>query len=657
MSWYAALRVDDLGPELDRQLALADEALARAVTAAVSAPGEPVAVIEQLDLAARHARRAHGRAAAPWMVHPDPAIRAEAAAQLTRLDTWRASVFARHDVADALEGLDTGALDAPDARFLELWRSACRWGGAHLGDADRATMERLRARAAELAAGISMAFTNDVPVFELDEAALAGLPASQVAALAPGEAPGTRLLRVDDAVLFQLLGDLERRDVRERIWRRFYDRAADAAGPALRELYAVRGAMARLVGEPSWAALRTATGALRSEAGARAMLDELRGPAAEAADAYRRAMEVVLADELAGTPYAPWDQHRGIRLLTRAVGADDGPLRRWLSLETVAAGMFRLAGEVFGVRVEVVGGGDGWHEDVRTLVLIDEATMSRIGTCLWDPWAREGKMAGTVAFMDLLEADPPGEDGAWPPAMTMLVTTADRGDGSAEPTVSVFDAAVLFHEFGHVLDFTLGSRQRAVLDDGWWGTDWVEGPSFFLEYWARTSEVLGAYASHPSGEPPPADLVERLGVAQAISDVPYLAKYVRLGLFDLDAHGPDDVDLDEAWRRSQAVIPLWDPVGGFRPFMASMTVGGYDGALYGVAYALAIRDDLLARMAADGLLDPAAGRRYIDRVLRPGPFVAPTERLAAFIGRPVSSAPLVARLEQAIAVAREAAGG
>ena len=88
-----------------------------------------------------------------------------------------------------------------------------------------------------------------------------------------------------------------------------------------------------------------------------------------------------------------------------------------------------------------------------------------------------------------------------------------------------------------------------------------------------------------------------------------------------------------------------------------MIAGGYDAAVYGVCYALAIRDDLLDTFGRDGWLSPAAGRRYIEEVLRPGPSVLLTDRLASFLGHPASSAPCAARMARAIEAARRASGG
>jgi len=294
---------------------------------------------------------------------------------------------------------------------------------------------------------------------------------------------------------------------------------------------------------------------------------------------------------------------------------------------------------------------------VRTLALIDDATGEQLGTCLWDPWDRLGKMAGTVGFMDLIEADAPepGSAGPFPPAVTMLVTMFPRPADGSRAHLGVGDAEVLFHEFGHVLDFTIGSRKSIELADGWWGTDWVEGPSFSIGFWSRAPEVIATYARHPeTGEPVPAALVEGLALAQAIEDVPYVARYIQLARIDLAVHGPDPVDLDEVWRQAAADSPLPDPLGAFRPYALSMIAGGYDAALYGVVYSLEIRDELLAAFARGGWLSPETGRAYIREVLAPGAFVPPVERLEAFLGHPPTSGPLLDRLRAGIGAVLEA---
>ena len=377
---------------------------------------------------------------------------------------------------------------------------------------------------------------------------------------------------------------------------------------------------------------------MRSVGAAEAILDGMAGPSRSAAAAFIEACEAVLADQLGGDAFQPWDQFAGIDALTRSIGTDREAVRPYLTVDGVTDGLFRLAREVFGIRVEERAGGMGWHEDVRTLALIDDATGEQLGTCLWDPWDRLGKMAGTVGFMDLIEADAPerGTDGPFPPAVTMLVTMFPgrptvRGHTSASATrrsCSTSSATSSTSRSGR------GSRSSSPMAGG--ARDWVEGPSFSIGFWSRAPEVIATYARHPeTGEPVPAALVEGLALAQAIEDVPYVAKYLQLARVDLAVHGPVPVDLDEVWRRAAADSLFPDPLGAFRPFALSMIAGGYDAALYGVVYSLEIRDELLAAFARGGWLSPETGRAYIREVLAPGAFVPP---VAAAGGVPRPSA-------------------
>ena len=237
----------------------------------------------------------------------------------------------------------------------------------------------------------------------------------------------------------------------------------------------------------------------------------------------------------------------------------------------------------------------------------------------------------------------------------MLVTMFDK-PGQGRPTLlSVGDVDALFHEFGHVLDFTIGSRRSPVFDPAWWGIDWVEGPSMSLGYWACSPEVISTFARDPdTGESMSAEAAEALAALRGLDSLPYLERYLSLGRLDLAVHGPEAADLDEAWGRAWAPNPLPQLAGHFQPFNMIMAVGGYDAALYGVSYAMVVRDAILDAFAREGWRNAETGRRYIREVLAPGPFVPPRDRLAAFLGRELTIEPLVAGVARALEVARAA---
>lgn len=651
----------DIGPAeiaaaLARGIAKADAELERVISAGRS--GDAGEVQRRLVLTARHAQAAYGRSAALWAVHPDRQTRQAASEARERFEAWRAATFARVDLYGAIAGVDDAGLTPAERRHLQLWRDSGRIHGAHLDDTRREEMRIELERASRLAREIGDRFAAEVPVLELSLEELDGLPATLLDTLDPGSAPGTRRLRVELPTRDAVMDNVTRRDVRERFWWSLFERSIDTNLEPMRELFDTRRRIAQLAGFPSWAALRTSTASMRTVDAANSMLRSIEPPAHEATAAFVDACAAAIRLDGGAEQMRPWDVGAAIAELGRGFGVDEESLRRFLPLDAVLDGLVRLAREVFGIRVEERSETVGWNEDVRTLALVDDATNEQIGTVLFDPYARDGKMASTTAFMDLLEADPAGPDGVLPPAVTMLALTVPKPVDGGMPRLTTDDVDALFHEFGHVLDFTIGSRVSPAFNDGWWGSDWVEGPSFSIGYWARRPEVLATYAIDPdTGESMPADAVRALETLQGLGNLPYLERYIGLGRLDLAVHGPEAMDLDEAAREAWAPIPIPKAADHFQPFNMIMAVSGYDGALYGIAYAMMIRDAILGTFAREGWLNPETGRRYIREVLAPGPFVPPLQRLEAFLGHELSSEELLAGVAQALDTAKAASAG
>ena len=67
---------------------------------------------------------------------------------------------------------------------------------------------------------------------------------------------------------------------------------------------------------------------------------------------------------------------------------------------------------------------------------------------------------------------------------------------------------------------------------------------------------------------------------------------------------------------------------------------------------MVVRDAILDAFAREGWRNGETGRRYVNEVLAPGPFVPPAERLAAFLGHELTANPLLAGVAEALDSAR-----
>ena len=579
METYAGLRPEDLNAPSSEGTALADADVDAAIASASA--GDVRAVLDHLTRAARHSIGAYGRSAALRTVHPELAIREAAGEAQERFDGWQASVFARRDLFAALDGLDGSSLAAADRRHLDLWKATGRINGAHLDRAARDELKASRERATQLSIEISERFVAEAPIMELTPEELEGLPAQLLDSLEPGTAPGTRRLRVEFASRDEVLTGIRRRDVRERYWWLLGERSAATNREPMRELYEVRRRIARLAGFASWAELRTSTARCGPSTRRRPRSTRSTAPHDRPPRRFSRPVRRRWATGRRGR-IRPWDQFVAVAELGRGLGVDRESLRRFLPLEGVLDGLFRLAREVFGIRVEERPDALGWNDDVRTLALIEESTgMSSGCACSTPMRATARTRAPTRTWMSSRPTDR-RTDGLQPPAVTMLVTMFEAGPGSTGPAVRqrrrravprVRARAGLHDRLAEVARLRrrlvgdrLGGRPVAV--HGLLGT---------------APDVLATFARDPeTGESIAAQAVQALAAMQGLENLPFLERYLSLGRLDLAVHGPDAVDLDEAWQRAWAPNPLPQPADHFQPFNMIMVVGGYDAALYGV---------------------------------------------------------------------------
>jgi peptidyl-dipeptidase Dcp len=87
---------------------------------------------------------------------------------------------------------------------------------------------------------------------------------------------------------------------------------------------------------------------------------------------------------------------------------------------------------------------------------------------------------------------------------------------AGEPTLLTWDEVrTLFHEFGHTLHGLFSDVEHPTFSGTNTPRDFVEYPSQVNEMWAEWPEVLANYAKHHlTGEPVPADLLERMAEAE-----------------------------------------------------------------------------------------------------------------------------------------------
>jgi peptidyl-dipeptidase Dcp len=546
-------------------------------------------------------------------------------------------------------------LDPESLRLLERHHTDAVRAGAELGEVDQARLREingeLSTRQAEFS-GRLLAGANAAAVHVIDATRLDGLSADAVAAAADaarsrGHESGY-LLPLVLPTGQPVLASLRDRELREEIYRASTGRGAlgddHDTRDIVRRMASLRAERARLLGHPNHSAYRVADATAGTVDAVAGLLADLAPPAVANAD--REAAELA---ELAGHQIEPWDWAFYTDQLKRErFDLDAATLRPYLELERVIQdGVFHAATELYGVTFRERHDLPTYHPDVRVWEVFD-ADGTPLGLFGADHYARESKRGG--AWMNELVAQS-ALQGTRPVVMnTLNITKPVEG----EPTLlSIDEVRTLFHEFGHALHGLFSSVRYPTFSGTSVPRDFVEFPSQVNEMWLEDSEILARYARHHrTGEPMPAELLERLRAGRDHGQGFATTEYLAASLLDqawhtLDADaaaGVTDVLGFEAEALAEAGVahPLVAP--RYRSgYFNHVFGGGYSASYYSYIWSEVLDADTVEWFTEHGGPLRENGDRFRRELLSRGGAVDPMEAYRAFRGRDPEVGPLLAR--------------
>src|SRR6266498_3430938 len=425
------------------------------------------------------------------------------------------------------------------------------------------------------------------------------------------DAAGRDRLAAINARLAELAADfMANRQLREAMYRLSVARAAPSNGPVVAEILALRHELAQLLGYPDFVRLRSAGRMLTDP---QAFLEELARAYRPQADrehaelpAFARAytgeqtLELTAADvdnQLDGF-YAT--KLRESLSLARA-GAVCVPVA------TARRVMLDALGELYTVTFTPADA-PGWHPDVEAFDLRDAS--GRHLARIWCDWyVRDGKRPGGWMSGPWLATD-------GGPHLVSVVTNIPRAGAD------MGDLRIMWHEFGHAMHFAF-TRTRYRLrspDDG--PLDFIEGPSRSMENWPLEPQILRRMG------------VEERAAAAARAEERFrtasrkMARMVRPAL-DLALHrGEDPLPV----KQRHLPVPV-DPADATAAQFHHIFAGHYGAGHYAYQWASVMDADLFTRFTAEGILNPATGRDYAQKVLSAGAERDPADLIRGFLGR------------------------
>lgn len=575
-------------------------------------------------------------------VAPQLAAHADAIMLDPALFTRIEALFAaRHDLG----------LDAESVRLLErLHRDAVR-AGARLAPAEQERLKELNADLSALSTEFGarlLAGANAAAVLVEDGAQLDGLPAGSVSAAARAAAErgheGAHLLTLVLPTGQPALASLTDRGLRERLHRASTARGLggdhDTRDIVLR-MVALRAERATLLGHPHHASWVVEVGT----AGTVEAIDAMLGKLAPVAVANARDEAAELSGA-AGFAIEAWDRaFYSERVRRERFDLDTGALRPYFELERVLHdGVFHAAGRLYGLRFAERDDLPRYHPDVRVFDVFDEH--GQLGLFVADFYARDSKRGG--AWMNSFVEQSRLLDTL--PVVLNTLNIAKPADG--EPTLLTVDnVRTMFHEFGHALHGLFSDVRYPTFSGTSVPRDFVEFPSQVNEMWLEDPEILASYARHHlTGEPLPAELVERLAAARRFGEGFATTEYLAAALLDQAWHrlGPDDdiADVERFEAAALAAAGVAEPTAPPRyrtTYFNHAFGGGYSAAYYSYIWSEVLDADTVEWFAENGGLSRENGDVFRRELLSRGGAVDPMDAYRAFRGRDPELAPLLVR--------------
>ena len=320
-------------------------------------------------------------------------------------------------------------------------------------------------------------------------------------------------------------------------------------------------------------------------------------------------------------------------------------LRPYFELSKVKEGVFGLATKLYGITFKKNPDIPVYNKDVDAYEVFDKDDKF-LAILYTDFHPREGKRAG--AWMT-------GYKGQWKdkgtnsrPHVSIVMNFTKPTE--SKPALLTFDEVQTFlHEFGHSLHgmFANSTYESLSGTNVYW--DFVELPSQIMENFAIEKEFLNTFAKdYQTGEPLPAELIQRLVDASNFNAAYACLRQVSFGLLDMawytrdKAFNDDVIAYDHKAMEKAQILPIVDKACMSTNF-SHIFAGGYSAGYYSYKWAEVLDADAFSVFKEKGIFNQDVATSFRDNILSKGGTEHPMVLYKRFRGKEPSIDALLIR--------------
>lgn len=568
-------------------------------------------------------------------VHPDSSFRDRATEMVRKASAAATALSLNRQVYDALTSLDVSQADAATRYYVQRQLLEFKLAGVDKEAATRDQLKKLQDQLTEQQSMFDRNISDGQKTVLVNSASeLDGLPQDYIDRHKPG-ADGKLRITTEYPDMLPALKFARNDDLRRRLYQAFLTRAYPKNLDVLKQMMQTRYEIAQLLGFNSWADFNAADKMILN--GTR-ISDFIREVDSAARPVAKREFTLLLDEARKRSPNATQVGDYEAQYLQEQVrranyNFDSQQVRPYFPFNSVKKGILDTAAKLFQLEFRQEQGAPGWDPTMETWDVYEHGKMT--GRFYLDLHPRPGKYshAEMVPVLDGIRGK------QFPEAILVCnfpVPTAD------DPGLMEYDDVVtFFHEFGHLMHWILASQQWAGISGLTMESDFVEAPSQMLEEMMHSPQVLASFAHHyKTGEPIPADLVERMNRASAFGRGTWAMtqnSYTALS-YDLYKSKPQTLDPDAITQQDRRRYTLFTPMAGTHMYASFSHLGGYSSAYYTYLWDKVIAEDFFAQFHQE---DPFSGEtpmRYRRVVLEPGGSMSANDLVKNFLGRPQNMA-------------------
>ena len=547
-------------------------------------------------------------------------------------------------------------LSKVDKRLLEDTYKGFSRSGAALSEEDK---ELYRQYSNELAAltlqfgqnalkatnAYTLNITDPKQVEELPDFVKEGLAAD---AKARGEKGWTVTLQAPSYIPF--LTYSSNRALKEQLWKASNARALGGEfdnSEVIKGIVNTRLKIANLLGYETYADYVLEERMAENKTTVNGFLQELLTATKEYADADYRTLSEYAASKGFEGELMPWDwAYYSEQYKDEKYALSDELVKPYFKLENVKKGVFMLANKLYGLNFTETKEIEGYHEET-TVYEVTDKNGRHMAILYLDFHPRATKRAG--AWMTDFRGSKIVDGVETRPLVSLVMNFSKPTE--TKPALLTFDEVETFlHEFGHGLHGMLGEGEFGSQTGTSVYRDFVELPSQIMENWATEKEFLDMWAVHyETGEPMPAEIVERIVAAQN-----YLAAYANVrqlsfGMSDMAWHTltePFEGDVaafEKAAMEPTQVMPFVDGTA-MGPAFTHIFSGGYAAGYYGYKWAEVLEADAFSMFKEQGIFNREVADKFRENILSKGGTEHPMKLYEAFRGHKPATQALIDKI-------------